>query len=124
VWCSASKKRKARGYDVRGSPSPSKKSRPCDAASDNDIIEKSDSASSDESEDGDSDNESEVSEFKPEDENDGDEGQEDDDSLVGSLDSNDEALAEETQQYSLYVGYWEDIAHVVDFQVRSKSSIE
>lgn len=115
MWCSASKKRKAREYDVRGSPSPSKKSRPCAAASD-----KSDSASSDESEDADSDNESEGSEFIPAPE--GTDAQ--DDSSAGSYDSSDEALVEETQQYSLYVGYWEDISHVVDFQVRSKSSIE
>jgi hypothetical protein len=117
VWCSASKKRKARGYDVRGSPSPSKKSRPCDAAD----IEKSDSASSDESEDGVSDKEAEEDgEFIPDAE--GTDAQ--DDSSEESYDPNDEALVEETQQYSLYVGYWEDISHVVDFQVRSKSSIE
>lgn len=117
MWCSASKKRKARGYDVRGSPSPSKKSRPCDAAD----IEKSDSASSDESEDGVSDKEAEEDgEFIPDAE--GTDAQ--DDSSEESYDPNDEALVEETQQYSLYVGYWEDISHVVDFQVRSKSSIE
>jgi hypothetical protein len=117
VWCSASKKRKAREYDVRGSPSPSKKSRPCAAASN-----KSDSASSDESEDADSDNESEGSEFIPAPE--GTDAQ-DDSSAGSSYDSSDEALVEETQQYSLYVGYcWEDISHVVDCQVRSKSSVE
>jgi hypothetical protein len=98
-------------------------SRLCDTASDNDGIQESQSVagSPDESEDSSSAHDSEESEFKLEEENDGDEGQEDDDdSMVGSLDSNDEALAEETQQYALYVGYWDDFLHIVDFQLRSK----
>jgi hypothetical protein len=44
----------------------------------------------------------------------------DDDSIAGSFDSENEVLVEEAQQYLLYVGYWNDVPHVVDFQIRSK----
>jgi hypothetical protein len=110
-------------YDASGNDgSQVSESRLCDDASGNDGSQVSEgvAGSEDEHEDESSAHESEGSEFNPEEENDGDKAQEDDDSMVGSLDSNDEALAEETQQYALYVGYWDDFLHIVDFQLRSK----